>query len=238
MKKPRFFVGSSTESLSIAYAVQQELDYDAEVTVWTQGVFEPSGTTMLSLLAAAENTDFALFVFAPDDILRIRDKDVNSVRDNVVFELGLFIGKLGLKGVFFLRARDSEMHLPSDLLGITPLTFVASRSDGNLRAAVGPACNEVRRVLANYAPAIPQKLDQAELALSDNEVKEALVAWLGRTVLDKLTRPMQAGAIEKELGLPNGSCSRTIAAAVEASGRPLKISINAGGRIQMTEVQD
>jgi len=38
--RPRIFVGSATESLDIAYAVQENLEHNAEITVWTQGIFE------------------------------------------------------------------------------------------------------------------------------------------------------------------------------------------------------
>ena len=47
--KKRLFVGSANESLDVAYAVQEELDRALEVTVWTQGIFQPSRTTMETL---------------------------------------------------------------------------------------------------------------------------------------------------------------------------------------------
>src|SRR5947209_1990951 len=131
--KPRLFIGSSTEALRIAYAVQWELDYDAEVTIWSQGLFTPSRSTLDNLIANLGQFDFALFVFSADDVLRLRGNEVRSVRDNVLFELGLFLGRIGSKRTFFLVPRnETELHIPTDLLGITPLTFNAERSDDNL----------------------------------------------------------------------------------------------------------
>ena len=51
--KPHVFVGSSTEQLRWSRAIQLELDNDAEVTVWPQGVFKPSRSEMSSLIAEA-----------------------------------------------------------------------------------------------------------------------------------------------------------------------------------------
>src|SRR5262245_43124174 len=69
--RPRLFIGSSTESLKIAYAAQENLERAAEVTVWNQGVFELSNYTLDSLVKALEATDFGLFVFAPDDVVKM-----------------------------------------------------------------------------------------------------------------------------------------------------------------------
>lgn len=142
--KPRAFVGSSVEGLNVAYAVQQNLMHDAEVTVWDQGVFELSSTTIESLTKTLGENDFGIFVFSRDDLVKIRNKELPAVRDNVLFEFGLFIGRMGRERVFFLLPTDGELHLPSDLLGVTAGRYDATRSDGSMQAATGPACHQIR----------------------------------------------------------------------------------------------
>ncbi|MFN0076039.1 MAG: TIR domain-containing protein [Prosthecobacter sp.] len=142
--KPRAFIGSSVEGLNIAYAVQQNLLHDAEITVWDQGVFELSSTTIESLVKVLATNDFGVFVFSADDLVKIRGKEGASVRDNVLFEFGLFIGKLGRERVFFLIPDGSELHIPSDLIGITAGKYESNRLDGSMQAATGPASHQIR----------------------------------------------------------------------------------------------
>lgn len=144
MPKPRVFIGSSIEGLNVAYAVQQNLLHEAEVTVWDQGVFELSRTTMESLTKALCDSDFAIFVFSPDDLTRIRELTAPAVRDNVLFEFGLFIGRLGRERVFFLLPTVGELHLPTDLLGVTPGRYESARTDGSMQAATGAVCHQMR----------------------------------------------------------------------------------------------
>ena len=124
--KPRIFIGSSVEGLSVAYAIQQNLTHDAEPTVWDQGVFDLSKTSIESLTKAVDESDFGVFVFSPDDITKMRGNDVNSIRDNVIFEFGLFTGRLGRDRVFFVKPDGLDMHLPTDLLGMAPGSSVIS----------------------------------------------------------------------------------------------------------------
>lgn len=70
--KPALFIGSSSESVDIAYALQENLEHVAEVTVWTQGIFELAKYTLESLLETLDIADFGVFVFAPNDVSIIR----------------------------------------------------------------------------------------------------------------------------------------------------------------------
>lgn len=148
---PKIFIGSSTERLDIAYLIQENLEFDAQTTVWTQGIFKLSTNVLDQLLKSLIEFDFAIFVFHPDDITQIRDKTFATVRDNLIFELGLFIGKLGKENVFFLVPRSVQsLHLPTDLIGIIPGTYDNKREDDNLQASLGPFCNQVRKILKQF----------------------------------------------------------------------------------------
>jgi hypothetical protein len=116
--------------------------------------------TLKALADEASSTDFAIFAFTPDDIRVMRGERSNVPRDNVIFELGLFMGALGVERCFFVAPRSTQpLVLPSDLLGLTPLTYDAERSDGRLVAALGPAANKVRGALRSLglkpSPAAP-----------------------------------------------------------------------------------
>jgi len=160
-RKPRLFIGSSVESLDIADAVNLNLDHQAEVTIWRNGTFELSNNTIDSLVKKAESVDFSLFIFSPDDISIIRNKQKAVVRDNVLFELGLFIGSIGKERCFILKPRDVDLHFPTDLLGVTPADYEPNRSDGDLASAVNHACVLIKQQMEKLKPlsqiAVPPK---------------------------------------------------------------------------------
>jgi predicted nucleotide-binding protein len=86
--KPSLFVASSVEGLPIAHAVHDNLQRDAEVTVWEHGVFGLSEYPVESLLRQIDQSDFGAFAFTLDDMLTMREQTHSVVRDNVIFELG------------------------------------------------------------------------------------------------------------------------------------------------------
>lgn len=144
MRKPRLFIASSVESLSIAEAVNVNFDHDLEVTIWKNGTFKISSTAIDDLVEKSSSVDFALFIFAPDDIATLKKKEERIVRDNVLFEMGLFIGAIGKERSFILKPRGIEMHLPTDLLGTTPADYESGRSDGDLASATNRACSLIK----------------------------------------------------------------------------------------------
>src|SRR6266550_3825977 len=64
--------------------------------------------------------------------------------------LGLYLGPPAKAGVRSKRGavHGGSIHLPSDLLGITPGDYDPKRSDKNLQSAVAPFCDKVRTKIA------------------------------------------------------------------------------------------
>jgi hypothetical protein len=145
--KPKVFVASSVEGLDIAYSLQTNLQHEADLTVWSQGVFSLSVTPLDSLTQALESSDFGIFVFSPDDEVKMRGNVSETIRDNVLFELGLFIGRLGKRRCFIVTPDNVDMHIPTDLTGVSPAKYSGERDESDMLATLGPACHEIRKAM-------------------------------------------------------------------------------------------
>lgn len=141
---PSVFIGSSTEGLKIARAVELQLvdENVAKVTLWPNGIFGLGEGTLESLMVALPNFDFCIMVLSSDDLLETRGKNYTSPRDNVLFELGLFMGYLGPSRTFILSEESVDLKLPSDLAGISRATYRRD-SSRRLSAVVSTACTRI-----------------------------------------------------------------------------------------------
>ena len=148
--KINVFIISSVEALEIARTIQNALAHDFTIVLWTDGVFRASWYPIESLERQLDQSDFAIAVVQPDDMTSIRGTEVATPRDNVIFELGMFIGRLGRQRSFLIEPRGTEVKLPSDLAGITTVPYKYDPS--NLAASMGPACNRVREILKDLGP--------------------------------------------------------------------------------------
>lgn len=168
-EKPFVFIGSSREGLVVANALKAGIESDqVDVRVWTDGVFGASETTIESLENTIRSADFAVLVFSPDDKLRTREETHFVPRDNVIFELGLFMGALSRSRTFVVRPRGGlrtrlsglvgrvldiigpekkALKVPTDLLNVTALVYEDGAPD-DLAARLTPACDEIKRAIA------------------------------------------------------------------------------------------
>lgn len=128
--KPRIFIGSSRESQAVAGALHTVLNGYGLVDphLW-RNAFDAPDFTLEALEKEAEESDFAVFVCSPDDRTEKRGDMSFVPRDNILFELGLFMGRLGRRRCYMVTPSETKVELPSDLLGVTRLTYI-ERADG------------------------------------------------------------------------------------------------------------
>lgn len=145
-EKIRVFIISSAEARHVGRMVRNAFEHDTDeilATLWTDDVFKVANYTLQDLEAQIDDSDFAVAIAHADDITESRDKTWPSPRDNVVFELGLFMGRLGRERAILMEPREEKVKLPSDMSGITTITY---RYDGGKDAValMAPACDKLR----------------------------------------------------------------------------------------------
>ena len=150
--RPVLFVGCSTESIAIASMIQSALRCDPiEVTMWTDGVFTASTFPIESLERILPTVDFAALVLSPDDTVISRGAVTLAPRDNIIFELGLFMGVLRHSRTFLIYPTGSEIKIPTDLVGITLLTY-SPKPEGNVPTEMAALCSQIRTNILTTRP--------------------------------------------------------------------------------------
>jgi hypothetical protein len=148
--KPELFIGSSVEGLEIAEAIERNLQFKFNVTIWTNGVFDIGSTTIDDLIKRLDKSDFGIFIFTPDDVTKIRGTQYTTARDNVLYELGLYTGKLGRYNTFIIKPSElaPDFHLPTDLTGIYIGNYNSQRLS-EMDSAVSPFCSQIKKQILN-----------------------------------------------------------------------------------------
>jgi CRP/FNR family transcriptional regulator, cyclic AMP receptor protein len=168
-RKPKVFIGSSSEALPVANAIYTHLETTTMPTKWDQDVFLPGSFTLETLERQVGKFQFAVLVGTPDDILVKRGSEAPTVRDNVLFELGLFIGRIGRQRAFLVTPRSATINLPSDLSGLG----VAQYEDGRLREEPGAYASATETASGLLRQAIAQEWN---VILDSEREQRALLA--------------------------------------------------------------
>lgn len=183
MAKSTVFIGSSRERLPIARALKEALATCAEATVWDKADFTLGESILDGLIKAAEQYDFALFIFGQDDSLVIRGTTVPSVRENVVFELGLFIGRIGRGRAFWLSPNGVRApHVITDLEGIIHLEFdepgpeVLRDIPESLAAAIEILCKQIARLGPRQDRVIEELIQRRTLCMASSKYSQTRFA--------------------------------------------------------------
>lgn len=150
--RPKMFFICSSEALEIAECIRAGLDYeDASIEIWSDDhIFSPGGYPIEALEKAVNEADFGIAIAQPDDLVRSRDRQSMAPRDNVIFELGFFLSRLGRNRTILLVPRGEDVKLPSDFKGLTPLTYKIAGPDEKLPTALGPTIYRIKQLLKEH----------------------------------------------------------------------------------------
>ena len=137
--KPTLFIGSSTEGLDVARLVKACLSDFADCRIWNEDVFALNQSYFETLNDILNLFEYGVLIGTADDLHISRGKKQLQSRDNVLFEFGMFLGRLGRNKVFYMR--DQGTKLPTDLSGISLLEF--SSGAKNLETQIKENCRQI-----------------------------------------------------------------------------------------------
>jgi len=209
--RPRIFIGSSSEGSDVVLAIEHNLlepsipnaGHRYDIEPWYDGLFGLGEHAFQSLIDRLKQFDFAILVLTPDDVSLSRESERRVPRDNVLLELGLFVGAIGLNRTFIVRERS--IALPSDLLGTNCVEFETNTTEiptKDLRLATTKIDNTMRKIGArDISDETPMLFRRGEFALciprdaSDaDEFNRELKHYLMERLLDEDMRMLDCSS--------------------------------------------
>lgn len=153
--KPKIFIGSSSESLEFVDKLELELKHDAITRPWHR-TFRLGSYTLDELVRESTEVDMAAFILGREDTIVARSKKSKSPRDNVIYEAGLFTGRIGMSNVFLIVDQNGT-KMPTDMKGLTYTTYNSKKHDTD--EAVRLAAIEIRNEIKSWSKRQEQNLE-------------------------------------------------------------------------------
>ena len=162
--KPRIFIGSSSEALDVAKRIKDFFSSDYECFLWTDDVFKNNESFLETLVKSASLFDFGFMVFSADDKGTIRNEHFETPRDNILFEYGLFLGRVGLDRAYIIA--EETVRIPTDMLGITHTRYIVETDEQGEKKAT----DSLERGLETLKKQIEENLKLGHLGLLPSTV--------------------------------------------------------------------
>ncbi len=137
--KPKLFVTSMAEGHPIAEVLEAGLLDAADVTLWREEISTPSSPAFEKLVDASGDFDFAVFVL------------LSATEDDVLLQLGVFLGALGPERIAVVCPTSGSFELPAELGGALRATYAPPRN-GNAHEALEPVCAAIKGHLKLLGP--------------------------------------------------------------------------------------
>ena len=143
--KARLIIVSSVENRSIANAVQDDVRGHAEIESLTLDFLRLSSSSISSLTLVLEGIDIGVIILGPDDLASLRHEEFQVARDRVMYQVGLFAGKLGRDRCFVLAPGSADDDNRSiNIPGLNICYIDPNKLKSDMKAAIGSVGNEIR----------------------------------------------------------------------------------------------
>jgi Predicted nucleotide-binding protein containing TIR-like domain len=140
---------------------------------------------------SVEGVEFAVLIVTPDDLRTKRGEKGKIPRDNVIFELGLFMGRLGRERTYIV-CDPKTVELPSDLGAITVAKYDSKNRD--VQSALLPAATQILGVIREASKAIvPRQGRRNLLGIWNSE-------WINLKDPKRTTQPPEVVSITEQKG--------------------------------------
>jgi hypothetical protein len=180
MDKPKIFIGSSSEGLKDAKKIKRLLSKSGEVKIWNEGVSKLSHSILESLLFALKQFEFAVFIIRSDDTEISRSKSMRITRDNVIFEIGLFMSHYGRDRTFIVYDKYNKPKKITDFGNIQMAYFDSSKNSNE--SGLNEACDTIISAIKNcesFKGLFSGTYSSAKERLTSNDMK--ILEWLNDT---------------------------------------------------------
>lgn len=125
--KPHIVIFSSSAALTIAEGLQEQITLDYVCHLWKGDFFGENKTTPLwTFFKKLFHYDYVILVLSDDNMTKSTDhKDKGQLvpKDNVIFELGACMARLGPQKTIMVTPDTPHIHLPSYFDDVEPLRF-------------------------------------------------------------------------------------------------------------------
>ncbi|MCW5964211.1 MAG: nucleotide-binding protein [Bryobacterales bacterium] len=145
---PYVFIASSsaTAARECGEHLAAQLQEVAEAVFWKHDVFLPGQHLLESLSLAIDRADFAVLLCLPEGKTNYRSKKYAGLNPNVLFELGVSLGRLGKSRAFVVRPQGANLLAPGYLDGISQVEFIM-REESTAASTMGPVCLKIKEAM-------------------------------------------------------------------------------------------
>ncbi|MEK0447556.1 MAG: hypothetical protein RLZZ399_2877 [Verrucomicrobiota bacterium] len=148
---PHLLIRANRETKDVAEALALSVHPQVATTkVICREVFGSEAFPIEDLEAQLRVADFAALISPHDERVRSRSEGSNSLRDNLVFEVGLLMGALTRHRAFLVVPECFSPGIPTDLLGVTPLLYRPATMP--LTKAILSTAVELQNIIQSMGP--------------------------------------------------------------------------------------